>query len=219
MNKICAVIPAFNEESTLGELIRKIKQQNIDVITIDDGSTDNTAAVAKKEATFFIKRPFNGGKGTALKEGFGLALKEGYDEIITIDADAQHNPEEIHLFIEKLRNSGASIVIGNRLHFPKGMPPSRVFCNNVGTGMVSAVCRQHVADALNGYRIIKAGVIKAIELNSPGFEIDPEILIKASHAGFKIDSINIECIYGSETSRIKPIRDGYAFLKLVVKSL
>jgi len=111
MNKICAVIPAYNEEKSLGHFLKKLKGYNIDIIVIDDGSTDDTAEIAKSENVFLIRRIVNEGKGKALRDGFQFALEKDYELIITLDADGQHDPVEIPFFIKKINNGEAGIVI------------------------------------------------------------------------------------------------------------
>ena len=107
--------------------LKKVKEYNIDAIVIDDGSTDNTAAIAEQENVYLIRHSSNEGKGKALRNGFRLALKKWYDLIITLDADGQHDPNEIPSFINKIRNGNAGIIVGNRLYSPTGMPPITTF--------------------------------------------------------------------------------------------
>lgn len=217
MIRRCAIIPAYNEESNLALLIKKIKAHNVDIIIIDDGSTDRTAAIAREEGVLLIRHPSNQGKGGALRDGFRLALKRDYDQIITLDSDGQHNPEEVPLFIKKISNSKAGIVVGNRLHLPKGMPSSRLSVNRLFSKIVSFICKQNIPDALCGYRIIKKEVLESINLHSDRFDIDPEILIKAAKKGFKIESVNIESVYAGEYSQIRPLQDGLRFFRLIIK--
>ena len=219
MDKICAVIPAYNEEKALTLLLKKIKNYHLDVILIDDGSADKTAAAAKSQDAYLIRHPLNRGKGSALRDGFQFALEKDYDLIITLDADGQHNPAEIPSFINKISESNAAIIAGNRLHFPKGMPLYRLFINKLFSKITSMVSKQNIPDAACGYRIIKKEVLRSISLNSNGFDIDFEILIKSAKAGFRIDFINIDCIYGGESSYIRPLRYWSAFFRLIIKEL
>ena len=105
MNKMCAVIPAYNEEKNLGLILKKVKAHSIDIIVIDDGSIDQTATIAEREGAHLIRHPINKGKGDAIRNGFQLALEKGYDIIISLDADGQHDPGEIPHFIEKINNN------------------------------------------------------------------------------------------------------------------
>ena len=219
MSKVCAVIPAYNEESALGPILRKVKERHIDAIVVDDGSIDDTRIIAENEGTFLIRHPANRGKGRALRSGFQLALTKGYDLIITLDADGQHDQQEIPLFIKEIEDGEAGVIVGNRLRHPIGMPAGRLFVNKFFSRLTSKVCGQDIPDALCGYRVIKKEVLKNIVLKSDRFDIDPEILIKAAKAGFKIGSVDITCIYGGEASHISPIRDGKNFFRLVSREL
>lgn len=219
MNKICAVIPAYNEEKSLGHILKKLKERDIDIIVIDDGSMDRTAEIAKSEEVFLIRHTVNEGKGKALRDGFQFALEKDYDLIITLDADGQHDPDEIPFFIKKIHDSKAGIIIGNRLHHPEGMPFSRLFVNKLFSKITSKVCNQNIPDALCGYKIIKRVALASIRLNTNRFDIDPEILIKTAKAGFKIEYINIKCIYKGELSYIIPLQDGNNFFRLIIKEL
>ena len=219
MKKICAIIPAYNEEKSLDLVLKKIKNCNIDVIVIDDGSTDNTAAIAERENVHLIRHVSNEGKGKALRDGFRLALEKEYDCIITLDADGQHDADEISSFIKKTLNNDAGIILGNRLYSPAGMPFGRFLVNKLFSKITSKVCKQNIADTLCGYKIIKRDVLASIRLDTNRFDIDPEILIKTAKAGFKIESINIKCIYAEESSHIRPLQDGNNFFRLIIREL
>jgi len=217
MFKICALIPAYNEEKSISSVIKKIKKHNIDIAVIDDKSKDRTAYFAEKENVCLLRQSSNEGKGSALRRGFKWALKNDYDYIITIDADSQHNPDEIPFFMNQVFKNASDIVLGSRMHLPKDMPLYRLCINKLFSRIVSRACKQHIPDALCGYRIIKKEVLKELDLDSDRFDIDPEILIKASKKGFKITSVNIETIYSGETSHIEPLRFVYTFIARIIK--
>jgi len=110
-------------------------------------------------------------------------------------------------------------IIGNRLHHPEGMPILRLFINKLFSKITSRVSNQNIPDALCGYKLIKRAALASIRLNANRFDIEPEILIKTARAGFKIEYINIKCIYRGESSYIMPLRDGYNFFRLIIKEL
>jgi len=217
MSEICVVIPAYNEAEKITLVLKKIKGHNVDVIVVDDGSTDNTASIVEREEVFLIRHTSNDGKGGALKSGFRFAIEKGYEFIITLDADGQHDPAELPLFIEKIHNSNAGLIVGNRLHRPENMPLGRLFVNKLFSKIVSGICEQYIPDALSGYRIIRRDALAAIRLYTNKFDIDPEILIRMAKSGFEIDFINVRCIYAGETSHISHIRDAKNFFKLTIR--
>jgi glycosyltransferase involved in cell wall biosynthesis len=219
MNKICAVIAACNEEKNLGIVLKKIKKHDIDLIVVDDGSVDNTKAIAEREGAQLIRHITNEGKGKALRDGFRFALDKNYDFVITLDADGQHDTDAIPSFIKKINKSAAGIVTGNRLHYPEGMPLIRLFINRFFSKITSLICRQNIPDAACGYKIIKKEVLQSINLGSNRYDIEPELLIKSAKAGFKIESINIKCIYTGGISRIKPLQYWSDFFRLIIKEI
>ena len=219
MNKICAIIPAYNEAKNLPFLLKRIRGHNVDAIVVDDGSTDETAAVAEAGGACLLRHPSNEGKGRALRDGFGLALKKGYELVVTLDADGQHDTEAIPFFIKELKGGDMGIVIGNRLRNPDNMPRYRLFVNKLFSRITSFVCGQNIPDAACGYRIMKKEVLQSIALACDKFDIDTEIIIKSAKAGFKVGAINIKCIYAGEFSHIRPIQYSNDFFRLIIKEL
>lgn len=112
---ICIIIPTYNEEKTIGYIIHKIRSFNINVLVIDDGSTDKTLSIAQDNKAYIIRNLRNEGKGSALIKGFEYILNENYDACITMDGDGQHSTEEIMDFINFAEKSSAAIIIGNRM--------------------------------------------------------------------------------------------------------
>lgn len=216
----CVVIPAFNESLRLPSVLRKLKRLPVDTIVVDDGSADGTSAVVRAESAILVRHDVNRGKGEAIRSGLRRALGGEWREIVTLDGDGQHDPDEMPVLIEALRSRGADVVIGNRMHSLKGMPYTRVYCNQRGSAIVSTVCGQHIPDALIGFRAMTRRAVERTlpHLKARRYEIDPEILIQAAFAGLKIESERVTCIYGSEVSRIRPLIDLYYFLKLVSRS-
>jgi len=217
--KICAIIPAFNEAEAIADVIRGIKRFGVDAIVIDDGSTDETSLIAEKEKAHVIHHPQRSGKGLSLKRGFDYALKQGYDLVFTIDADGQHDPADIPGFLGKIKAPGCSAVIGNRMNSPKDMPFIRVITNKFMSSVISAICRQHIADTQCGYRLFTSDAIAGIDIRSHKFEIESEILIKLAKAGFRIDSIPVKSIYAGETSKIRPVRDTFRFVRFILNMI
>ncbi|MFH1836683.1 MAG: glycosyltransferase family 2 protein [Candidatus Omnitrophota bacterium] len=217
VNDFCAIIPAYNEEKYIGSVIKAVRNKGVDVIVVDDGSSDNTANYGREAGAHLLKNERNEGKGRALRKGFEYVREKGYNYIFTLDADGQHDPEDIPKFIEKMRVSGSDIVAGNRLANPRNMPDDRLTINRWSSSLISKMSGQYVPDPLCGFRLIPARVLEKLDLVGVKFEIVPEILIKAAKKGFIIDHVDIATIYGDETSYIRPGRDGYMFLSFLIK--
>jgi len=219
MKIVCAVIPALNEAPRIGAVIDKIRAQDMDVIVVDDGSTDATSETAKRSASFVLFHNVTRGKGAALKTGLEFAVEKGYEVAVILDGDAQHDPSEIPVLINEFNLTGSDMIAANRMHDPKGMPPIRIFVNKIGSKIVSALCGGHIPDAFTGYKIVRLNILQSITLESDGYEIDPEMLIKAMRAGYKIGHVNTSCIYEGQKSRIRVLPDGYKLLRMFVSLL
>lgn len=217
--KTCILIPTYNEEKSIGQLIRQIKNQNFDVLVIDDGSKDKTKDIAKKEGIIVLENKINLGKGASLRKGFEYLLSKDYDLAIIMDGDGQHSPDDINKFILKANDPQIGIVIGNRLLKPKNMPLVRLLTNKLMSMWISKLCKQNIPDSQCGYRLIKRDVLNRIRLKSQNFEIESELLIEAARSGFKIDSVPIASIYQNHKSRINPILDTIRFIKFIFNKL
>jgi glycosyltransferase involved in cell wall biosynthesis len=217
--KICAIIPAFNESEAIASVIRGIKNFSVDAVVVDDGSVDETSLIAEKENAHVIRNFQRSGKGFSLKSGFDYALKQGYDLIFTIDADGQHDPRVIPLFIDKIKERGCSFVIGNRMDMPQGMPRVRIITNKIMSFIISAICKQHIPDTQCGYRLFTRDAIANINIKSHKFEIDSELLVKLARKHFQIESIPIKSIYADESSKIRPVRDTVRFIRFLLNMI
>jgi glycosyltransferase involved in cell wall biosynthesis len=217
--KICILIPAHNEAQAIGTLVEKLKRLALNVVVIDDGSEDNTGEIAAAKGAHVITVKERGGKGNAIQKGFAYVVGQGYDALIMMDGDGQHAVEDVPKFIERFQATNASIINGNRMGSHGDMPFVRVVTNKFMSWMISSVCRQRIADSQCGFRLISCAVLRAIKLTSTNFEIESEILIKASRQGFKIDSVPVQTIYEDEQSKIRPVKDTIRFFKYLAREL
>ncbi|OQX79859.1 MAG: hypothetical protein B6D56_06250 [Candidatus Omnitrophica bacterium 4484_70.1] len=215
---IWVVIPAYNEEKNIGELVNRLKRKNLSVLVIDDGSEDNTFGEAKRSGAEVIRNERNLGKGLSLKKGIRYLLeKEKFDYIITMDADRQHSPDDTNSFIKEAEE-GKFFVVGDRMLKPCNMPKIRVFTNKIMSWLISKIIRQNINDTQCGFRLIKKDVLEKINIETSKFEIESEILIKTRQLGFPIKSIPIRSIYFKESkSKIRPFRDTLRFIKFLIK--
>jgi glycosyltransferase involved in cell wall biosynthesis len=217
--KTCVVIPTYNESRAIGELVRQIRQQNLEAVVMDDGSQDNTGQMAKDNGATVLRNEINQGKGASLIKGFDYALKNDFDAVITMDGDGQHLTEEIPYFIRLATYSDSGIFIGNRMSKRKNMPWVRVLTNKFMSWLISSVARQKIPDTQCGFRLIKRAVLEKLKLKTRKYETESEIIIKASRLGFKIDSVPIKTIYSGEKSQINPFIDTLRFIKFMAGEL
>jgi glycosyltransferase involved in cell wall biosynthesis len=216
---ICILIPCHNEAQAIGGLVEKIKVRSLDVVVVDDGSTDGTGAIAQSKGAHVLTIAQRGGKGNAMQKGFDYIVSKGYDALIVMDGDGQHAVDDIGLFIEHFKHSQASVINGNRMDNNKNMPFVRKVTNRLMSWMISRVCGQKVLDSQCGFRLISCGVLRAIKLTSTNFEIESEILIKSSRKGFKIDAVGVQTIYQDEHSKIHPVKDTIRFVKYLLREM
>jgi glycosyltransferase involved in cell wall biosynthesis len=214
--KICVVIPAYNESANILSLIQDIKKYQLEILVIDDGSTDNTFSIAKDAGVQAMLNLNNQGKGASLIKGFRYALENNFDAIITMDADGQHLAQDLPSFIEEANDANIHIVLGNRMFNVEKMPFLRVITNKFMSWLISIISKQEIPDTQCGFRLIKREVFKNVKLSTSKYETESELLIKASRLGFKIKSIPIRSIYGRGKSQINPFIDTLRFLKFII---
>jgi len=226
--KVAIVIPAYNEEENIGALLDALERCDLewnkeevrpqDVIVVDDGSTDKTGEIASRKA-ILLKHEHNLGKGYAHRTGFKYAVANGYDYVITIDGDNQHNPEEIPIFIKEITKNERDIIIGTRKFSLNNMPLIRVLTNILTSFVVSLLSHKRVKDSQSGYRAISTKVLQEINLATGNFQTESELLIKAARIGYRIGSVPICTIYSEEKSKINPFIDTVRFIILSFKGI
>ncbi|MDO8524864.1 MAG: glycosyltransferase family 2 protein [Candidatus Omnitrophota bacterium] len=217
MNKICALIPAYNEARTIGRIVREIRALGLCAYVVDDGSGDGTAIIAEAEGAIVIKHEKNMGKGASLRDGYSCILKKDFDAVIIIDGDGQHEVKSAADFIKQMERDKSDIVIGNRMLDTGAMPYIRRKTNRFMSYLISKIIGQYIPDTQCGYRLIKREVLESVRFDSSNFEIDSELIIKAGRKGFRISSIPIKTVYEDEKSKINPIVDTLRFVAFIIK--
>lgn len=200
-----AVIPAYNAERTIGEVVERALKFVDAAIVIDDGSRDSTAILAERSGARVIRHKKNKGKARALKTGFQNLPR--CDIVVMLDADLQHLPEEIPRFIEALEG-GYDLCIGSRFLHPSGnMPSSCRISNRIASYLVSFLAKQRITDPQSGFRAIKKTKLDLLELKAERYSIEHILILEAVSKRMRITEVPISCVYGEEKSNIKPFRD------------
>ncbi|MBW2568311.1 MAG: glycosyltransferase family 2 protein [Deltaproteobacteria bacterium] len=218
-SKICVVIPAYNSPQTIGNVVKGSLQYISDVIVADDGSTDNTADIAAEAGAQVILIDKNLGKGNALKVLFQKAIDEGYDAVISVDADGQHNPADIPRFIALHHNYPESVIVGSRMHDIHKIPRGRYNSMHVARFYVSLGANQFIEDTQSGFRLYPLSTAQNILLTADRFVPETEFLLKAGDSGFTIRSLKIETIYNGNVTHFKPVTDIVAISFYVISYL
>ena len=181
-SEVIAVIPAYQAATTLAPVVGETSR-HLPVLVVDDGSSDATAEVAAASGAQVVRQQPNQGKGAALRAGFRRALDDGYQAVLTLDADGQHDPACVPAFLQAWQSGHAPLIIGRR-DFSQ-MPLSRRLANNLGTWVFSWAVGRHVADNQSGYRLIGRPLLaRLLESTEAGFEFEHPTLEGALRAVF-----------------------------------
>ena len=218
-NRTLAVIPCYNEEVTIGSIVLKTKRHVDTVLVVDDGSGDDTAKVAKEAGAIVIFHEKNRGKSSGIKTGFKYALSNGFDYVVTIDGDGQHNPDEIPAVLENVVNNGHDVSIGIRYGISTEMPGWRKIGKRVLDYATSFGNGGHVTDSQCGFRAFNRKAVQGLvsRLNGGEFNVESEQLIKANDLGLKVGNIRVMCKYnGLDTSTKAPASHGFSVLSYVI---
>lgn len=212
------LIPCYNEEPRIAKVVRACLRQTDAVLVVDDGSADDTAAVARKAGALAIRYEPNRGKGVALNVGYAYAVRKGYDAVVTLDGDGQHDPAEIPRFIEAAQPDDVHIVLGCRMMDVRDMPRIRRFTNRATSRFVSWMAGQEIVDSQTGFRLIKREVLEAVRCTSRNYDAESEILIKACRRGFRVVEVPVATIYNGGRSSIRPVMETLRFARLMLRN-
>jgi glycosyltransferase involved in cell wall biosynthesis len=215
-SRILALIPAYNEEVGVADVVRGASKF-LTALVVDDGSHDNTARLAEEAGAVVLRQIPNQGKGAAMRLGFKYALENGYDALITLDADRQHNPEEIPVFLDCFASTKADLIIGAR-DFRK-MPIVRRVSNTIGRAMFSWALGQQDRDNQSGYRLISSRLMQhLISSTERGFEFEVEMVAVCVKLRYRLEWVTIQTIYADEKSHISPLKHIVNWFRIIAKT-
>jgi len=196
-SEIFVVVPAYNEEKTIGKLIKKLNVAHYkNIIVVDDGSGDCTYQIAQKAGAMVLRLPFNRGAGGALRTGFSLALEQGAKAVVMMDADLQHKVSDIKKLAEPILKNKADIVLGSRLMGNlKDMPPHRRLANFVGNLVTFVILGIKVSDSQSGFRAIRGKALRKMDLKSSRWEICSEMVGQIKKLNLRYKELPIDIVY------------------------
>jgi glycosyltransferase involved in cell wall biosynthesis len=211
---IVALIPAHDEAPRVGVVVSAALER-LPVLVVDDGSADDTAAVARGAGATVIEQRPNQGKGAALRTGFRRALADGAEAILTLDADGQHDPTEIPRFLAALAaDPRPDLVIGRRDF--RSMPPARRLSNELGRIAFSWAVGRSIPDNQSGYRLVSRSLAEAtLASDEHGFAFEVEQITTAIRMGSTIAWVPIRTIYAGAPSHIRPVAHLREFVRIV----
>jgi membrane protein DedA with SNARE-associated domain len=210
---ILAVIPAYNESEHIAKVV-EVARRSLPVLVVDDGSFDETARQAEAAGAEALRQVPNQGKGAALRAGIRRALDQGYEAVITLDGDGQHDAAEITKFLEAYNNQPADLIIGKR-SFNK-MPLTRRLANTGGRWLFTWAIGQPIPDNQSGYRLVSRRLMEALLASSEsGFEFEVEMFATCLKRKYVLAWVPIRTIYCGETSHIHPFHHLVNFLRII----
>jgi glycosyltransferase involved in cell wall biosynthesis len=192
--RIQALIPAHDEAPRIAAVVQGTRA-HLPVLVVDDGSSDDTAAVAETTGADVLRQTPNQGKGAALRLGFRRALDEGWGAALTLDADGQHDPAEIPKFLKTWQVERPDLVIGYRDF--AAMPPLRRLANALGRLTLQVALGTRIRDNQSGYRLVSRRVMEAMVVSrESGFEFEVEMVATCVRRGWRLGWVPIRTIYG-----------------------
>jgi len=218
--RVIACIPAFNEEGKIAKVIVKAQRHVDRVVVVDDGSEDDTAFIAERLGARVIRHGRNLGYGGAIRSCFNAARELEADVMVTVDADGQHDPDDIPRLVEPIRQGKADVVIGSRMlnKSPDGAPPYRSMGIKLITKLSSLGSSAKVSDAQGGMRAYGPKAIASINPSELGMGASTEILGRMDSLSLNVQEVPISVTYsGRDTSTHHPVFHGLDVLASMVK--
>lgn len=217
-----AIVPAYNEEGMVGRVVREIKRHapDFDVVVVDDGSLDGTAAVAERAGAVVLRQPFNLGIGGAMQAGYKYAAHRGYDVAVQVDGDGQHKPEYLPAMVEALSTGDeADLVYGSRFLGDPGykVPFMRKLGNRIFGVTLSIICRQKITDPTSGFRMVNRNGIELFARDYPHDYPEVEAILMLHAHRLKIHEVHVRMnARGFGESSIDYLSAGYYMVKVML---
>jgi glycosyltransferase involved in cell wall biosynthesis len=200
-----ALVPAYQAAETVGGVVRGLLRHVSHVLLVDDGSTDGTSRRAEEAGAQVLRLSKNSGKGSAIRAGLARILETGATHVAFVDADGQHDPDDLPALLEAARQ-GDDFVIGSRMARPEETPAVRYRTNEIGSRILTRMAGHDVEDGQSGYRVTAADLLRRLKLSARGYLIETEILLKAAPHVARFRHVPVRVIYGGP-SHYRPFQD------------
>ncbi len=209
--KILVAMPAYNEEKYIGSLVLKARQYGDEVLVVDDGSTDYTAEIARLAGATVIRHKENKGYGVAIQSILAEAKRKTPGVLVLLDADSQHNPEDIPRLVKSI-SEGSDLVIGSRKLQKGNIPLYRRIGQKVLSYLSYILSKEKLSDSESGFRGFSRKAVTMLELRESGMAISAETIATAAAKGLRITEVPISITYTEDGSTLNPIRHGFGVL-------
>lgn len=196
MTNVVVVVPAFDEEACVSEVVTAVRAYGYDCIVVDDASTDRTAEIAEQAGAVVIRLPINLGVGGALRAGFRFAVDTGAHTVVQVDGDGQHPTEQIGALLQHLDEGGFDMVVGSRFA-PGGIPSPQSRLRGAAIGVLSTTLRRRsglkISDPTSGFRAIRDPLLQAFASDFPHHYLGDtfEALLVAGRRGYRVAEIPV----------------------------
>jgi glycosyltransferase involved in cell wall biosynthesis len=223
---VLVLVPAYNEQNSIKDVLVDLQKKHLNILVVDDGSSDSTRELALQESVKVLTLPFNLGVGGALRAGFVYARRQGYQAVIQVDADGQHDVTAITSLIKTANITGAHMVVGSRFHSPAqsmNVGLARRLAMRFLATMASKAANTTITDATSGFRLIREPLLTEFSKTFPRYYLGDtyEALISAGRAGYDIREISTvisDRRHGSSSaSRIQSVK--FLFKSVLVAAL
>lgn len=218
MTRVAVALPAFDAAPTIGDVVLRTLRVMPELLVVDDGSSDATAAEARRGGAEVVSLPCNCGKGAALRRAFEILFARGADAVVTLDADGQHIPEEIPKLLEHAAR--ADLVIGGREHLFAQMSAVRRASNRLSSAAISAVAGARLGDVQSGFRLYGRALVEATGFPENRFDAESAVVVRAVRRGLRVVSVPVQLGFadGRTTSHYRPLVDSLRIARAVARA-
>jgi glycosyltransferase involved in cell wall biosynthesis len=213
--KPAIVISLYNEKAHIPTLLKALENKDLDVIVVDDGSGDGSGELSRKFNITLLTHPVNLGKGAAMKTGAIYAFNNGYEYVIFMDADGQHDPGDLKFFTEKMTLKKYDLILGSR-GLGKDAPFIRALGNKIASIVIKLFFNIKVSDPLSGFRALSNKGFETVNWQSTGYSVESEILAKAGTKKLSFVEVPVATIYHNKDKGVT-MMDAFSVLLDVIK--
>jgi len=211
--KIVIVVPVYNEEKHLDSFLKDLIKTEFEIVVVDDGSNDSSYEIVKKYKVHLLRHKINLGKGAAMKTGAEAAFSLGADAVVFMDSDGQHKVEDLPEFIKKI-NEGYDVVLGSR-NLGLKVPLVRFLGNKFASVLINLLFSIYISDILCGFRAVTKKAYKKMDLESQGYGIETEMVIKIKQNKLKYCEVPVATVYYDKVKGVT-ILDAFSVLFNVI---
>ncbi len=216
-NKVCVIVPTYNNEGTLRQVLKSILKYTDHIIVVNDGATDHTAEIIQDfPKVKLVGYNKNVGKGWALRQGFKRALELGYHNAITIDSDGQHFAEDLTQFIDKIEAVPGSLIIGARNMDQSSVPGKSSFGNKFSNFWFWVETGLKLPDTQSGYRLYPIHRMNGMIFFTKKFEFEIEVIVRSSWRGIPVTSVPVQVYYAEKETRVSHFRPFKDFSRISI---